>query len=87
MVEHVSDMIVSALSARANLQHVGLHIDWGGKIGQDSMKTPKATTSARRQRELLLTEIERVIMHSKRILSESKADVRRIRRELAHVLR
>jgi len=51
------------------------------------MKTTKETTHTRRQRELLLAELERVIGYSRRILVESKAEVRRIRRELANVLR
>jgi hypothetical protein len=40
-------------------------------------------TCTRRQRELLMAELERVIDFSRRILVESKAEVRRIRRELA----
>jgi hypothetical protein len=48
------------------------------------MKMQKDAGSASRKRETLILEIERVIGMSKRILNETKADVRRIRRELAN---
>ena len=51
------------------------------------MKSPKETSRSRRERELLIAELERVIDYSRRVLTESQADVRRIRRELATVLR
>jgi hypothetical protein len=51
------------------------------------MKTPKGTPRTPRQRELLIAELERVIDYSRRILVESKVEVRRIRRELASFLR
>ena len=51
------------------------------------MKTLKGTTRTRRQRELLIAELERVIDYSRRVLAESKTDVRRVRRELAGMLR
>jgi hypothetical protein len=51
------------------------------------MKNSKQTTHTRRRREMLIAELERVIDYSRRVLVESKAEVRRIRRELAHVLR
>ena len=46
------------------------------------MKTPKSTDRARRERQLLVTEMERLLAYSKRILIESRLEVRRIRREL-----
>ena len=49
------------------------------------MKLTKSGDLASRKRETLILEIERVIGLSKRILNESKADVRRIRRELSQV--
>ena len=52
------------------------------------MKTFKLNGRAqRRGRAQLMAELERVIELSRRVLSEGRADVRRIRRELAHVLR
>ena len=51
------------------------------------MKILKGTTRTRRQRELLIAELERVIDYSRRVLAESKTDVRRIRRELASLQR
>ena len=51
------------------------------------MKSLKGAVVAPRKRETLIVEIERLLGHSRRILSETKADVRRIRRELAHTLR
>ena len=51
------------------------------------MKLSKGADVTSRKRETLILEIERVIGLSRRILSETKADVRRIRRELAHVVR
>lgn len=51
------------------------------------MKLTKSADPASRKRETLILEIERVIGLSRRILNETKADVRRIRRELAHVAR
>ena len=51
------------------------------------MKTLKGSFQNRRQREILIAELERVIDYSRRILVESKAEVRRIRRELATFLR
>ena len=52
-----------------------------------AMKTSKGLVHARRRRAQLLAELERVIDYSRRVLVESKMDIRRIRRELAHVLR
>ena len=49
------------------------------------MKLQKGADVTSRKRETLILEIERVIGLSRRILNETKADVRRIRRELAHV--
>jgi hypothetical protein len=49
------------------------------------MKLSKGADHVSRKRETLIHEIERVIGLSRRILHETKADVRRIRRELAHV--
>ncbi len=51
------------------------------------MKLIKGADVTSRKRETLIHEIERLLGHSRRILSETKADVRRIRRELAHVVR
>jgi hypothetical protein len=51
------------------------------------MKSLKGSFQTRRQREILIAELERVIDYSRRILVESKAEVRRIRRELATFLR
>jgi hypothetical protein len=46
-----------------------------------------AADASSRKRDTLILEIERVIGLSRRILNETKADVRRIRRELANVSR
>ena len=51
------------------------------------MKPAKGTSHVRRRRDQLIAEMERVIDYSRRVLIESKVEVRRIRRELAHVLR
>jgi hypothetical protein len=51
------------------------------------MKLIKGADVTSRRRESLINEIERLLDHSRRILSETKADVRRVRRELAHVSR
>ncbi|HEY7118910.1 MAG TPA: hypothetical protein VH475_20135 [Tepidisphaeraceae bacterium] len=51
------------------------------------MKTRKSLNRARRERELMVLEIERVLVNSKRILTESKLEVERVRRQLAYLLR
>ena len=56
-------------------------------MGPRAMKTTKNTPDVRRRREQLMADVERIIDYSRRVLTTSKADVRRIRRELAHVLR